>query len=342
MKVGSSALPVGCAIARWPGATQRESEWYNYFKIMTTATQITREQHTVPQWHLKRFTDSGGVLWRYMPGKPVKKSRPKGECWEPDFYEYEVNGKTTNNKYERWLGRIENDAASRIEMLLSNRPVGLWDVTVWATYVASLFARSPKYRAQVSGTMIQKFREETASDDYVRNLQHGLLQKGELVSFESLREDTDRLREKMEKSPSYYHLVGLDRHVVSISEVLMRKAWWIVQAPPEKFFVMSDCPVTTVEVINGQASPGVGFGKEQALVFLPLTPRHVFAATSPLIRYPAIGDAKFVDSINHLTVQFAHKRVFANVGSTGIATLVDNHMGRIIFGQNAFIPANRN
>jgi Protein of unknown function (DUF4238) len=277
-----------------------------------------------------------------MPNKPVKKSRPKGECWEPDFYEYEVNGKTTNNQYEKWLSRIENDAAKRIGMLLSNRPLGQWDVTIWATYVASLFVRSPKYRAQISGTMVQKFRKETASGDFVRNLQHELLQKGELVSFESLKNDTDRLREKMEKSPSYYHLVGLDRHVVSISEVLMRKAWWIVQSPPEKFFVMSDCPVTTAEVVNGRTNPGVGFGKEHALIFLPLTPRHVFAATSPLIRYAAEGDAKFVESINHLTVQFAHKRVFGHLNSPRIASMVDNHMSRIVFGQNAFIPANRN
>lgn len=309
---------------------------------MRTATQLTREQHTVPQWHLRRFTDSEGVLWRYMPHKPVKKSRPKGECWEPDFYEYEVNGETTKNEYETWLGRIENDAAMRIEMLLSNRRLGQWDVTVWATYVASLFVRSPKYRAQTSGMMVQKFREETANEDYVRNLQHELLQKGELVSFESLRIDADRLREKMEKSPSYYHLLGLKRQVVSVSEALMRKAWWIVQAPPEKFFVMSDCPVTTAEVINGRANLGVGFGKEHALIFLPLTPQHVFAATSQLIRYAAEGDAKFVDSINHLTVQFAHKRVFAHLSSPGIASMVDNHMSRIVFGQNAFVPANRN
>ncbi len=81
---------------------------------MAAQKQLTRNQHTVPQWHLRNFADANGDVWRYKQYLPVKKSRPKGECWQQDFYECEFNGKRTNNKYESWLGCIENDAAVRL------------------------------------------------------------------------------------------------------------------------------------------------------------------------------------------------------------------------------------
>ena len=303
---------------------------------MAPQSQFTHDQHTVPRWHLRNFTDSNGDLWRYKVNVPVKKSRPKGECCEPDFYECELlNGTTTNNTYENWFQRIENDAAVLVLEVLNRRPMGQWNAATWAVYVGSLFARSPKYRSQLSGATLEKFRDLTETPEYVRDLQHGLLQRGELVPVSELREVIARVRGKM--SPSFYHLSGLERHVSVLAEALMRKAWSIVQAPPEKFFVMSDCPVSTVELINGQDNPGVGFGKEHAAITLPLTPEHVFVASSPLIQWKEVAEPVGVDVINRLTVQFAHQRVYANLNSPDIQALVDGHINRVVFGQNAFL-----
>ena len=122
---------------------------------MPSQIQRTRDQHTVPQWHLRDFADASGQVWCYKQNRPVKRSRPKGECWERDFYEFEVNGRKTNNEYENWLGRIENDAAARLRILLGHSRLGQWDATVWASYVASLFVRTGKVRAQISSAMIR-------------------------------------------------------------------------------------------------------------------------------------------------------------------------------------------
>jgi hypothetical protein len=118
----------------------------------------------------------------------------------------------------------------------------------------------------------------------------------------------------------------------------MRKSWYTIEAPPDMFFITSDCPVSTVEFVDGKVLPGVGFGKENAAIFLPLTPRHVFAASR--VRWADIADPRFVESLNHLTVQFAHRNVYANTDSAALQVLVNAEINQLLFGQNAFVPNN--
>jgi hypothetical protein len=309
---------------------------------MVGQTQITRDQHTVPQWHLRKFVDSNGELWRYKANFPVKRSRPKSECRELDFYEYELNGKKTDNKYEALLGRIENDAAALGQNLLNRRSLGQREAAIWAIYVGSLFVRTPKYRSQISATMVERFRKQTQSTDYVRTLQYDLLQKGKLVFASDLERLIERVNGNLEKSPSFYHLTGLERHITVLAEALMWKTWHAIQAPPGKFFIISDCPVSTVEFVNGQLTPGVGFGKRQAAVILPLTPELSFVAAPEGTQWNTVADPVAVDSINLLTVRFAHQRVYSHLNSVDIQTLVDHEINKIVFGKNAFLLGSSN
>jgi|ERR1035441_2451572 hypothetical protein len=135
---------------------------------MAPQRQLVHDQHIVPQWHLRRFTDAHGVLGVYKQNLPVKESRPKGECWERDFYEYSVRGRSTGNRYENWLARIENDAAPLADKLVGLEQIGPSEAVVWASYVASLFLRTQKVRDQKSAAMI----EGTQSPEFIRNLQY--------------------------------------------------------------------------------------------------------------------------------------------------------------------------
>lgn len=301
--------------------------------------QLVRDQHTVPQWHLRNFADGKGEIWRYSQGMPVKRSRPKGECWETDFYEYELNGKKTNNRYENWLGRIENEAAVKLQILLNHNRLGQRDKFAWASYVASLFIRTSKYRAQQSAAMVNRFREQADNPDYIRDLQYELLKKGELVFSEDLKKDVEQLHCNLENSPSFYHVAGLERHTASLANALMRKSWHIVEAPPGKFFLTSDCPVTTVEIVGGKGSPGTGFAKEHTAIMCPVTPQHLFLAASPGSQCLSVASPRHVDSTNLLTIRFAHTRVYSHVNSAELKALVDAEINQIVFAQNAFLPA---
>lgn len=306
---------------------------------MAPQRHITHDQHTVAQFHLRPFVNTNGELFCYRQNQPVKRTSPKPECCEHDFYEFDFNGEKSDNRYDDWLSGIENNAAPRLRSLVSGNPLDRQGCKNWALYVASLFVRSPKYRAQISEAMIQKFRTQTEQPDYILELQHNLFKKGDLVPAEELRKDTERFVRNLESCSAFYHTAGLVRHTASLANVLLTRAWHVVQAPQEKFFLMSDCPVSTAEVMNGVANPGVGFGKEHAFVFVPLTPQHVFIAAPRFARGSNIATPEFVNSMNRLTVRFAHRRVFAHVNSSAIKEFVDREINLLIFGANAFLAA---
>jgi hypothetical protein len=101
------------------------------------------------------------------------------------------------------------------------------------------------------------------------------------VFEEDLKRQIEQLHSSMEQSPSYYDLLSLRHHAKSLSGVLLAKRCWeVAQAPTGSFFVLSDSPVTTVEIGPGWAAPGPGFAKQNAVVLVPLSPQSIFIATT--------------------------------------------------------------
>jgi hypothetical protein len=300
--------------------------------------KLARKQHIVTRGLLANFVDADGVLWVYEQNKPPRKSRPENECHQRDFYEYELNGRRTQNWYENWLARIETDAIPLFELLIKRRPPTQEQAIIVSSFIASLFARTRKVRAQVSSAMVAKFRDQTRNPSFVRDLQYQLFQAGELRFAEDLQKEVDDLGKAMENSPSFYHVVGLPHRTRVVAEAIMRKSWYTIEAPADRFFITSDSPVSTAELVDGKVLPGVGFAKEDAAIFLPITPRHLFVASR--VGWGEVADPRFVESLNRLTVHFAHRNVYADRDSAALRTLVDMGINTLVFGQNSFVPNN--
>ncbi len=174
--------------------------------------KLTRKEHIVPRLLLANFEDPAGILWVYSKDKPSRPSTAENECVENDFYEYELNGRKTNNKYEDWLARIETDATAVLRVLANRQQLTEREATIWAIFVAALFVRTRKVRTQISENMVREFKKKTEDPAFIRELQYELLQKGELVYADDIKKDVDKLRAAMEASPSFYHVSGLPRH----------------------------------------------------------------------------------------------------------------------------------
>ncbi len=245
----------------------------------TGKKKLTRREHIVPRLLLENFTDPTGKLWVYEKGKPARPSTPINECVEKDFYEYALNGRETNNKYEDWLGRIESDASEVIRALIGRQQLTAREATIWAIFVAALFIRTRKVRKQISENMIREFKKKTEDPAYIRELQYELLQKGELVYADEIKKDVEGLRAAMDASPSFYHVSGLPRHTKSLAEPLMRKDWHLIDAPAGESFVISDCPVTTAELVGNQIAAGSGFAKANVAVLVPVSSQKLFVAS---------------------------------------------------------------
>jgi hypothetical protein len=295
----------------------------------------TSLEHIVSRFYLNNFSDSEGTLYVYEQGKRIRESAPRRECAEHQFYEFNFNGNKSNNAFENWLSRIEADGSRILPLLCAGKQLDSREATAWACFVASLFSRTRKVRTQISAAMIQRMRQCTGSADYVRNMQHNLLKLGELHYIEDLKAYIERVQVGFESSPSFYHVTGIPRHTKIVAEALLRMDWHTLSAVG-KSFVTSDSPVSTVQQHGDMWSEGVGFGRENVIVFLPLTPEKVFAASSHFRFKKGLGPGE-VTKINRLTVRFAHKNVYADQISEDLRQLVDAEINQTVFGKNAFL-----
>jgi hypothetical protein len=303
-----------------------------------------RREHIVPRMLLARFADPSGVLWVYTKGKPARPSIPANECIERDFYEYELSGRKTNNQYEDWLARVEGNASAVLQRLIDRVNLEQSEAVIWATFVASLFARTRKVRTQISAAMVRKFGEQVQDPEFVRNMQHELLQQGEFRTAAELRESLERTRKAMDDSPSFYHVSGLPRHTITLANALLEKRWWTIDAPPGKSFLISDCPVMTSELDGPDGRrilPGAGFGKENTAVLLPIASGKLFVASPHNRHWQRVAEPRGVDNVNRQQVWFGHRNVYAEVNSPGIQLFVDAELNHVVFGQNAFLPGGK-
>jgi hypothetical protein len=301
--------------------------------------KLTRKEHIIPRMLLRQFTGPDGMLWVYVKGNAPRRGKPENECVEHDFFEFEFRGKKTTNSYENWLSRIEADAALMLEDIMERRLLSRREAEIWATFVASLFGRTRKVRAQISESMTQRFREQVENPDYIRALQVELLKRGEFHYAEDLKRAATEIRVAMDASPSFYHVSALPNRVRIIVESLLTRAWHTIEAPPDHHFLISDCPVVTCEVRDGQPYPGAGFGRENTAVLLPVSPKHLFVASPHHFNWRTVATISGATNINRLIVQFAHRNVYANLQSEETRILVDTEIDTVVFGKNAFVPA---
>jgi hypothetical protein len=287
---------------------------------------------------LANFTDSKGVLQVYEKNKPVRGSIPENECRERDFYEYELDGRKTNNKFENWLEGVETEAGKILPSVANRQVLIGQDCVNWATFIASLFYRTRKVRKQISDAMILRFKEQVRDPDFIRNMQCELLKQGELRYFDDLRKEANELLTQMEKSPSFYHVSAMPRQTAWIAQILLRRRWDTVDAPPEKQFLLSDCPVMPVELTGHQGLPGAGFGGENTAVLVPITRQKLFVASPHGCIWQTEAEPRAIDMVNLLVVQFGHRNVYASNASKDIQVLVDREINRVEFGKTAFVP----
>ena len=290
---------------------------------------------------LSRFVASDGTLRVYAKNKPPRVSIPEHECVENNYFEFEFRGKKTNNKYENWLSQVEGNAAATLEGIMQRRVLSRREAEIWATFVAALFGRTRKVKAQISTSMSRKVQEQIDNPEYVRDLQLALLRQGELHYAEDIQRATTEILAAMNADPSYFFVSALPNRVHIITPDILARDWHTIAAPEGQSFLISDCPVVTYKVQDGRIFTGAGFGDEKTIILLPVSPKHLFVASPRNGGWPTVFSASDMQYVNRMVVQFAHRNVYANAESAEVQRLVDNQIDTVKFGENAFVPPAR-
>ena len=303
--------------------------------------KLTKKEHIIPRMLLSQFVATDGKLWVYQRGKPLRASKPENECVESKYFEFEFRGKKTNNRYENWLSQVEGNAAAVLEGIMQRRILSRQEAEIWAAFVAGLFGRTRKVKAQISNAMSQKVRQQIDNPDYVRDLQLALLKHGELHYAEDIQRNLTEIHAAMSADPSYFFVSALPSRVRIIAPDILTRDWHTIAAPEGHSFLISDCPVVTYKVHDGRILTGVGFGDEKTIVLLPVSPNRLFVASPRHGEWPTVFSASDMQYVNRMIVQFAHRNVYANAESEAVQRLVDTEIDAIKFGENAFVPPER-
>lgn len=305
------------------------------------APPIVRNEHIIARFYLNRFADSEQHVIAYAPGHLPRRKSTKSLSSERDYFEYTVNGEATLNRYEKWFGKIENDAAAVYNTIHAGTGLTGAGEVVWAVFVATMFLRSRKVREQIGPELTRMVEAEVYSGgEQLKEMQCELLRQGVFVYAEDLRAMVERILGEM-RDPAFAHLAGIEENVRTIARNILEKGrWFVVEAAPGSVFITSDCPVQTI-TLNGPGAPitlGNGFRHHNTAIAFPLSPKKLFLAGPQEIVFksPVLG-AKDVVAFNTATAQFAHRAVYASERNAEIQALVDRETNKITFGKNAFL-----
>jgi hypothetical protein len=259
---------------------------------------------------------------------------------EEDYFEYTINGEATENRYENWFQKIENDAAAIYSTIHSGKGLtGSQEIT-WSMFLATLFLRSRKVREQISPGLTRQVESEVFfGEAQIRDMQHDFLKQGILVYAADMRAKVNQIKREM-MAPAFSHPAGIEESARMLAKNIIGKGrWFVFEAAPGSSFITSDCPVQTLN-LNGAGHPitlGSGFGHPNTAVVLPLSPLFLAGPLGMSWKSSLLG-TKDVMVFNEAAVKFAHRSVYVFEKNNEIQTLVDREMNKITFGENAFVP----
>src|SRR4051794_33537687 len=114
----------------------------------TTATMANRPKrhHYLPQFYLDGFT-RGGLLWLFDRKKnEFRKQTPINTAVESGFYTIRTMDGSNSDAVEETLAMIEGAVKPAIDRLDAGAPISDEDRGWTATFIATLFLRTPGFR----------------------------------------------------------------------------------------------------------------------------------------------------------------------------------------------------
>jgi len=263
---------------------------------------ITHNNHFVPQFYLKQWSNDGIHLWSYRTLVSHKNVHEwtylplSGVAYQRDLYTSHSNGEEVD-EFEKWLEReFENPAQDSIKRVIKGYSLTKPDAVRLATFLGSQDVRTPLSYIE-------------SMEEWNKNLPHFLREATEkaLQRFEQ-KEGKDRIRTPINDNDQFFkdsfnfqilppNKSDDKQGYIRVSVDIGRKLWiekqkllltktikalqehkWSIVYPAQgcKWFT-SDHPVIRLNYYDGSMYDlKGGWGKEGGSIFMPISPNHLF------------------------------------------------------------------
>ena len=282
--------------------------------------QITKDQHFVPRFYLKRFAKEGQIQVLDVQAKRIGNPRPYGSvCYEKFFYAAKTGVQDEISQIlELMLGRIESKIADALPGVIerADRQLTSSDLDVLANLMSLQWVRTPHFREQVQtieSPATKLILKKLASLGALRSAAQDMGMSDEGI-VERLEQNILSDRYNIRITTNAFSLLFV-KDIPEFSGLLLAKKWRIVLSEEPYRFITSDNPVAEWRV-----TPNTGFMERKH--YLSLTPSILIETTRPDSIDPEqqpverlsyhVANGKEVLMFNRVLADHAHQFAYAS------------------------------
>jgi len=219
-----------------------------------TKEQITKDQHYVPQFYLRRFVRSDGKLEILdCERRQISSSRtPKSVCNEEYYYSVRNELDEVSQDIEKKLGRIEDKVSESYDKIAdkirNSQQIMNADKSIISSFISLQYLRGPYMRKQIE-RMNEKVVKEMIKmrmhmmpdngffHEYEKDTGQIITEKQRAVIIEMV--DKEEYRVTTNNAPHLQMMGGMEK----FHNLLFAKEWMIYISKSSKKFITSDNPV---------------------------------------------------------------------------------------------------
>ncbi|MFZ5366501.1 MAG: DUF4238 domain-containing protein [Patescibacteria group bacterium] len=277
------------------------------------------KQHTMPNFYLKRFSDTNSMVWVYdREKKELRKQPTKDTTIERDFYTFHTKDgdKNLSIEIDLFAKSIEERANRVIEKLekgtLPNLPEERRDL---CEFVTTQYLRTTAFRRDVSYSYEQfskimlrmSFFNEERAQKTIENFERNTGQKFDITPEEAMKfikEDKYKI-----EVPKEYHLTFMLESFKEFYGIFFRLNWVFVRSARNNLFLTSDNPFS---VMRFGAVPLQPYHISLAELTLPLSSRiclymHKYGG----VTFWQDADDKIINNFNLRTIFFSDRFIIS-------------------------------
>lgn len=315
--------------------------------MMNKPKQITRDNHTVPQFYLRRWSKNGNSINCYHTIRHNRGQRKWTSAaiknmpiWR-DIYTLDQHGEL-DDSIEQYFCHCEERASQAVAKLESQHALTRNELLDLVDFAIAQMVRTPSWATQsndiiansfesVSHETFQKLLEEAAA-----GILHPItndtrdMENPDAPPFPpppldiEINEDCNEIvtRLRIGQTSSLY---AMGRALTGdVAKTMRKHSWSLLEMPNSLELPTSDNPFVRLAVLpSGDIHLDVGVGIKGALLFMPITPRYLLATE---VGFGAINPAYFDNENNQKLIIWAiannaHRYIFASVKDPSIEAI---------------------
>lgn len=304
------------------------------------ANSITKNNHYVPQFYLRNWSQDGKTILTYR----TLVSSNKVPMWElmsieriasrQHLYTIAVNG-LPSDEIEKWFNsNFETPARPAIEKVVAGRHLSREDYQFLVKFLAVQMVRTPSWHEDLAKKITELFPKTL--ENVGKKLEEILKNNEALPPVTPLVEpnpyqvhaqiipddntDTSYIKAEIFIGQKMW-LDEIQGLLPKIIPLLSKHIWCILEAAPSVDFPTSDDPVVRVgfRANTDYWFEGVGINQPNATIFLPLSPKHIlFTEVGKSIKSKQL-DTENSNLLREIIIKHAYMHVFSTVEIKGMS-----------------------